>query len=223
MKKKKKILLFVAIIVLALSIVPFAISLYVVNSSTAFIRDFNADNLKSLEPECILVLGAGLKPDGTPSHMLQDRLEVGVALYQAGVASKLLLSGDHGQNQYDEVNAMKKYALDHNVPAEDIFLDHAGFSTYESMYRAQSIFEVKSAIVVTQKYHQYRALYLGQSFGMEVYGVCSDQRTYAGQDMRDVREVVARDKDFLKLIFKPEPTYMGNAIPISGNGLKSHD
>jgi len=223
MKKKKKILLFAAIIVLALSIVPFAISLYVVNSSTAFIRDFNADNLRALGPECILVLGAGLKPDGTPSHMLQDRLEVGVALYQAGVASKLLLSGDHGQNQYDEVNAMKKYALDHNVPAEDIFLDHAGFSTYESMYRAQSIFEVKSAIVVTQKYHQYRALYLGQSFGMEVYGVCSDQRTYAGQDMRDVREVVARDKDFLKLIFKPEPTYMGNAIPISGNGLKSHD
>ncbi len=176
-----------------------------------------------LNADCILVLGAGLKPDGTPNHMLQDRLDKGIELYREGVAPKLLLSGDNGQEEYDEVNAMKEYALNAGIPSKDIFMDHAGFSTYESMYRARDIFLVKKAIIITQKYHQYRALYTARGLGVEGYGVVAEPRIYAGQKYRDIREILARYKDFLKMTVKPEPTYLGETIPISGSGLASHD
>jgi vancomycin permeability regulator SanA len=155
--------------------------------------------------------------------MLRDRLDKGLALYFAGAAPKLLLSGDNGQEQYDEVNAMKQYVLDAGVPAEDIFLDHAGFSTYESMYRARDIFKAEQVIVITQKYHQYRAIYAARKLGVEAYGVSAVQKAYAGQSYREIREILARTKDFLKLVVQPEPTYLGEAIPISGSGLLSHD
>ena len=109
--------------------------------------------------DCIIVLGAGLKPDGTPNFMLKDRLDRALSLYQAGVSERLLMTGDHGKKSYDEVNAMKQYAVDAGVPANHVFMDHAGVSTYESMYRADAIFEVKKAVVVTQRYHIYRTLY----------------------------------------------------------------
>ena len=178
---------------------------------------------RELGADCILVLGAGLRPDGTPNLMLRDRVDKGIELYRAGAAPKLLLSGDNGQEQYDEVNAMKKYALDAGVPPEDIFLDHAGFSTYESMYRARDVFLVKKPIVITQKYHQYRALYTARGLGLEAYGVIAKPQAYAGQTQRELREVLARNKDFLQVIFKPRPTYLGEAVPISGSGLASHD
>lgn len=176
-----------------------------------------------LGADCILVLGAGLKPDGTPNYMLQDRLDKGIELYKDGIAPKLLLSGDNGQDRYDEVNAMKDYALKAGVPSEDIFMDHAGFSTYESMYRARDIFQVKKAIIITQKYHQYRSLYIARGLGIDAYGVTAKSKVYAGQKYRDIREILARDKDFLKMIIKPKPTYLGETIPISGSGLASHD
>ena len=103
--------------------------------------------------DCILVLGCGLRPDGEPTQMLKDRLDEAVALYKQGMAPKLLMSGDHGRVQYDEVNKMKEYAMAQGIPSEDIFMDHAGFSTYESAYRAKEIFQVQSMIVVTQQYH----------------------------------------------------------------------
>lgn len=234
-KHSRKIVLIVMVILVSFATLPFIINEYMIKNIDPFIiEEIGSDkkvdtlredstNLKELNAECILVLGGGLKPDGTPNHMLEDRLEVGLALYEAGVAPKLLLTGDHGQNEYDEVNSMKKYILDYGVPEEDIFLDHAGFSTYDSMYRANAIFEVSNVIVVTQKYHQYRTLYIAKKLGYKAYGVCSDQRTYFGQQMRDIREILARNKDFLKMIIKPEPTYLGESIPISGNGLKSWD
>lgn len=181
------------------------------------------EEIKSFSADCILVLGAGVKEDGTPNYMLEDRLSAALALYRAGAAPKLLLSGDHGRKQYDEVNAMKKYMIDAGVPEEDLFLDHAGFSTYETMYRAGAVFEVQKAIVVTQEYHQYRALYIGKELGLQVIGVASDQARYRGQTLRDLREIAARDKDFLKTILRPTPTYLGEVIPISGSGLASHD
>lgn len=170
------------------------------------------------DAECIVVLGCGVKSDGTPSDMLEDRLIRGIELYKAGAAAKLLMSGDHGSDEYDEVGAMKRYAIAAGVPSEDIFMDHAGFSTYESIYRAKEIFGVKKLIIVTQEYHLYRALYIAQALGMEAYGVASDYRTYAGQALRDVREMLARCKDFFISILRPEPTYMGDEIPINGNG-----
>lgn len=168
--------------------------------------------------DCILVLGCQVKPDGTPSHMLEDRLRRGVELYELGAAPKLLMSGDHGQYTYDEVSTMKQFAIDAGVPSDDVFKDHAGFSTYESIYRAKEIFSADKIIVVTQAYHLYRALYIAEQFEVEAYGVACDYRTYYGQTMRDIREILARVKDFAMTVFKPEPTYLGDVIPVSGDG-----
>lgn len=186
------------------------------------ISEEEMERLRSIEPECILVLGASVKADGTPSPMLRDRLEAAIALYHSGVAPKLLLSGDNGQIVYNEVETMKRYAVNAGVPEEDIFLDHAGFSTYESIYRAQYVFQVKRMIVVTQKYHLYRALYGCKQMGISALGVSAAQDTYSGQELREVREILARDKDCVKWIFRLEPTFLGEAIPISGSGTSSH-
>ena len=169
------------------------------------------------------MLGAGVRNDGSLSAMLEDRLRRGVELYQLGAAPKLLMTGDHGRENYDEVDAMKSYAVDQGIASADVFMDHAGFSTYESMYRAKEIFQAKKIIIVTQEYHLYRALYIAERLGLEVYGVSSDYRTYSGQTARDIREVLARVKDFGTSIFKPEPTYLGETIPIWGDGNLTND
>lgn len=175
------------------------------------------------DADCILVLGCLVRNNGVPSHMLEDRLTRGIALYQANAAPKLLMSGDHGRTDYDEVDAMKQFAVNSGIPSENIFMDHAGFSTYESIYRAKEIFGVKKLIIVTQEYHLYRALYIASQFGLDAYGVSSDYRTYSGQASRDLREILARVKDFATCIFKPEPTYLGETIPIFGNGNLTND
>lgn len=173
--------------------------------------------------DCILVLGCQVRDDGTPSPMLADRLDRGVELYELGVAPKLLVSGDHGRADYDEVDTMKQYSMDADVPSSDIFMDHAGFSTYESMYRAKAIFRAKKVVIVSQEYHLYRAIYIAQALGLDAYGVAADGEDYAGQWQRDVREVLARVKDFFTSIWQPEPTYLGQAIPISGDGDITND
>ena len=155
--------------------------------------------------------------------MLEDRLLQGISLYQEGVSHNIIMSGDHGRDNYDEVNVMKRFAIEKNVKSEDIFMDHAGFSTYDSMHRAKDVFEAKKIVIVTQKYHMYRAIYVAEQLGLEAYGVNSDPQTYSGQMLRDVREVLARDKDWFKCIIKPEPTYLGDTIPVSGNGDMTND
>lgn len=175
------------------------------------------------EADCIMVLGCGLRKDGEPTQMLKDRLDQGIALYQAGAAPKLLMSGDHGRVHYDEVNKMKEYAVERGVPSEDVFMDHAGFSTYESMYRARDIFQVEKMIVVTQEYHLYRAVYNAGHMGIETIGVPSKKVRYGGQKMRDLREVLARNKDIAACLLKPKPTYLGEAIPVSGDGNVTND
>lgn len=234
MIKKFRIMKYLFTLCAVLMVFALGINFYVVKSTEDLIVNKEGtdatiegtslnENVREFGADCILVLGAGLKPDGTPNFMLQERLDTALALYKSSAASKLLLSGDHGQMRYDEVNAMKKYAEDAGVPAEDIFLDHAGFSTYDSMYRAAEIFDADRVIVVTQKYHQNRALYIGKKLGMEVIGVSCDRRVYTGQFYREVREIIARDKDFFKVILRPEPTYLGDTIPISGSGLETRD
>lgn len=173
--------------------------------------------------DCILVLGCLVHSDGEPSDMLHDRLQRGVELYRAGAAPKLLMSGDHGREDYDEVAAMKQFAISEGIASEDIFMDHAGFSTYESIIRARDVFQAEKIIIVTQEYHLYRALYLAQKLGVEAYGVASDYRSYSGQGGREIREILARVKDFAFSYLEPEPTYGGEAIPISGNGDLTND
>jgi vancomycin permeability regulator SanA len=180
-----------------------------------------ASELKDVD--CIIVLGCGINPNGKPSDMLRDRLDFAIEIYKNGGAPKLLMSGDHGRVGYNEVGVMKQYAIDNGVPSEDIFMDHAGFSTYETMYRAKEIFKASKVIVVTQEYHLYRGMYNAKKLGMETYGVASDVYWYQNEFYRETREVAARCKDFIWCIFKPEPTYLGEAIPVSGNGNVTND
>ena len=166
--------------------------------------------------DCILVLGAGVYADGSPSPMLADRLDTAARLYERGVSYRIIVSGDHGREDYDEVGTMKKYLVAAGVPAEAVFMDHAGFSTYESMYRAKEVFLADSIIAVSQRYHLYRAVYDARHLGLEARGVCADSRRYFGQFYRDAREILARCKDFVYCIFKPLPTFLGEAVPIWG-------
>jgi len=168
--------------------------------------------------DCILILGAGVRDDGSPSHMLEDRLLTGIDLYENGLCRTLLMSGDHGREEYDEVNCMKDYAANAGVPTEDIFMDHAGFSTYESLYRARDVFGAEKIIIVTQEYHLYRALYVADALGLDAVGVSADLRTYYGQSLRETRELAARVKDWLYTIFQPLPTYLGTPIDLTGDG-----
>lgn len=172
--------------------------------------------------DCILILGAGVK-NGYPTNMLEDRLLTGIHLYEKGVSDKIIMSGDHGRDEYDEVNVMKQYAVARNIPSENIFMDHAGFSTYDSIYRARDIFTAERIIIVSQEYHLYRALYIADKLGVEAYGVPADLRNYYGQNYRDAREFAARIKDFFYTLFKPKPTYLGDTIPVSGNGNITND
>ena len=173
--------------------------------------------------DCILVLGCYVHDSGRPSDMLADRLRRGIELYQSGAAPKLLMSGDHGQKDYNEVKAMKLEAMEEGIPSEDIFMDHAGFSTYESIFRARDVFAADKIIIVTQEYHLYRALHVANALGVEAYGVSADYHTYVGQAYRELREILARNKDFATSILKPAPTYLGEMIPVSGDGNLTND
>ncbi|HKM28720.1 MAG TPA: ElyC/SanA/YdcF family protein [Anaerovoracaceae bacterium] len=182
----------------------------------------DAKKLNDFGADCILVLGAGLNSDGTPSPMLKDRLDAGIRLYKEGFAPKILLSGDNGSEGHNEIHSMLTYTLKQGIPPEVIFCDHAGFSTFDSMVRCQEIFKVKRVLVVTQTYHEYRALYIGDKEGLTVAGVSADQDVYRGQFLRDAREILARVKDFFKVLIGSDATLGGESIPISGSGLASH-
>lgn len=223
----KKVIRFMKrlIIILCLIVAVVLVSILVINmyvKASVKNRILSVEQASALDADCILVLGAGVI-NGKPSPMLADRLQQGIHLYKAGASKKLLMSGDHGQKDYDEVNTMKKYAMAYDIPSQDIFMDHAGFSTYESMYRARDIFQAEKIIIVTQEYHLYRALYVANSLGLDAYGVPSDLREYAGQEYREAREILARFKDFFYSILQPLPTYLGEAIPVSGNGDLTND
>lgn len=173
--------------------------------------------------DCILVLGCLVRSNGTPSDMLADRLEQGIGLYELGAAPKLLMSGDHGRKDYNEVETMKQYAVSAGISSSDVFMDHAGFSTYDSIYRAKEIFAADKVIIVSQEYHLYRALYLTEKLGLEAYGVAAEGDDYSGQTYRELREILARVKDFMTAIIKPEPTYLGDVIPVNGDGDLTND
>lgn len=218
---KRILLIGIALGVLGICAV-FGINRYMESSVSDFIFQ-REENVEIPKVDCIMVLGAGLQEDGKPSLVLRDRLERGVELYKQGVSDRLLMTGDHGRNEYDEVAAMKQYAVDAGVPAEHIFMDHAGFSTYESMYRARDVFEVQSLAIVTQPYHVYRAVYAAKELGMTAYGTPSKETIYRGSWMLEWREKLARTKDFVWLIVKPEPTYLGDKISIHGTGTATED
>ena len=218
---RKKMLKYGIIVIVVLIVLIFGINFYVrLSTKKQIIKESEYSKLSDID--CIIILGAGIWGD-KPSPMLEDRLLEGINLYQNNISDKIIVSGDHGRKEHDEVNIMKNYLIEKGIPSENIFMDHAGFSTYESIYRAKEIFQAKRMVIVTQKYHLYRALYIAKKLGIESYGVGSDPRQYVGATNREIREIFARDKDFIKCIFKPKPTYLGDTIPVSGNGDVTND
>lgn len=205
-----------ALVVLC-TVVVFAVDAHV--RSSAGPRIVSVDEAAALgDVDCVLVFGCGVHPDGRPSDMLADRVACGVALYENGTSPKLLMSGDHGRADYDEVNVMRNAAVQAGLPVDDVFMDHAGFSTYESMYRAKNVFGCSRVVIATQTYHLYRALYSAHTLGVDAIGVASDYRSYGKQIWYDVREIPARTKDFFKALFDVPSTYVGEPISLDQSG-----
>lgn len=207
----------VVLIALLLGIMLAVLNRYVIDRGSDWIIT-ETEALRLDEVDCILVLGAGVYANKYPSNMLEDRLLGGIRLYKLGISDRLLMSGDNGRVHYNEVKVMKDFAIKSGIPSEHIFQDHAGFSTYESMYRARDVFAAKKIVIVTQDYHMYRAIYIARALGLDAYGVVSNPRQYQGQQVRDFREILARAKDVFYCVFKPMPTFLGDVIPVNGNG-----
>ena len=219
--KIKKIAKYIIFIILIGIIIICILSLYVKLSTKKQILEL--DELKEIENvDCILILGAGVNK-GKPSPMLEERLIKGIELYKEGISPKIIMSGDHGKKDYNEVGVMKTYGIEEGIPSENIFMDHAGFSTYDSIYRAKEIFGAKKIIIVTQEYHLYRSLYIANALGLEAYGYSSSINKHEGQIKREIREILARNKDIIKSIIKPKSTYVGEPIPVNGNGDITND
>lgn len=217
MKYVKLIIKVVFIVIIILLLVILGINFYVKLSSKGDIVN-NPDEGK----DAILVLGAGLR-NGKPSPILKDRLDTAIKLYKDGVSKRIIVSGDHGKKYYDEVNVMKDYLIDNGIDSNNIFMDHAGFSTYDSIYRAKNIFQASDIVIVTQEYHLYRSLYLAKRLGLNAVGVSATLRDYSGSLKFELREILARDKDFVKVMFKPDADIMGDVIPVTGNGEVTFD
>jgi len=179
-------------------------------------------------PSSAVVLVLGARVHGTRlSPVLEDRVKAGITLMENQKGKKILLSGDHGRKSYDEVNTMRLYVLDNapEIQHEDIFMDHAGFSTWDSMYRARDVFEVKDLIIVTQEFHINRAVIMARSLGMDVVGYALNQDHYANNWRRSwyFREYFARVRAFFSIMFKVKPRFLGEVIPILGDGRESWD
>ncbi|MFA4886216.1 MAG: ElyC/SanA/YdcF family protein [Desulfotomaculaceae bacterium] len=173
--------------------------------------------------QAAIVLGAYVFTDGELCEMLADRIETAVELYKNDKVKKIIMSGDHGRKDYDEVNSMRIYAEKLGIPTADIFMDHAGFSTYDSMYRSKEIFQVDTAVIVTQAYHLPRAVYTARSLGLTAVGIEADKHIYAGAGYYSLRETPARIKAFLEVNSHAKPVFLGEVIPVSGDGRATHD
>ncbi len=217
MKKVVKNILVWSVIVVMIF---FAINFYIIKSTKDQIFAIQ-DNIS--EQQTALLLGARVYDDGRLSHIMEDRALTAVELYQDKKVDKILISGDHGTSQYDEVNAIKDYLINKNIAPEDIFTDHAGFDTYDSVYRARDIFEVDSMIIVTQDFHLPRAVYIANSLGVKSIGVIADRRDYRDKERNQIRESIARVKAFLNVVFKAEPKFLGDKILIIGDSSDSWD
>ena len=220
MKKaiKKTIRLFILAVV---AILLFMVSAY--NYTDKIGEELTVTVEETKEADCIIVLGAGIVGN-RPSISLANRLDKAIEVYNLGHTNKILVSGDHGESSYDEVNVMRNYLLEKGIPKDNIFMDHAGFSTYDSMYRARSVFKVSKAIVVTQALHLRRALYIGDKMGIEAMGVEAVNSTVASTTFQSIREYPARVKAFLQCeILHSKPKYLGEVIPITGSGVVTED
>ena len=193
-------------LILCIVLASLAINVYTVNSTKGDVHTISQIEASGIREDAILVLGASVYADGRPSDMLADRLETACDLYFSGVASRIIVSGDNRSSHYDESDAMKSYCMSAGVPANDITVDPAGIDTYASVYRAKNLYGAESLIIVTQAYHLYRAMMIANLLGCkDVEGVPADKGDYKNQWKYSIREVLARDKDFVQAVLKLEP------------------
>lgn len=202
--KMKKIFKYILIVLIVIILVPVIINFYVILSTKNRIVSGDSELLTDID--YIVILGAGIRR-GKPSPMLEDRLKTGISLYNNDISNKILITGDHMNDDYDEVTVMKNYLLEHGIPEEDIIADNYGISTYDSIYRVKNVYKSNKVVIVSQRYHLYRALFLSDNLDLESYGVEADLRYYYGQWYREIREILARNKDFIKGIIKPKAVY----------------
>ncbi len=216
---KKTIYYLIAIGLIFISVF-LSINFYITQSTKKHIYE-SAENVPS--SEVAIILGARVYQNGSMSDILKDRILTALELYDSGKVKKILASGDHGRKEYDEVNTIKDFLLKNNVKPEDLFMDHAGFDTYDSLYRAKAIFKVESALIITQAFHLPRAVYIGRRLGIDAYGYKADRQPYLFINRYRQREKLANIKAFFNLLFNSKPKYLGDAIPISGDGRLSWD
>jgi len=212
LRRAVKLLVLVALFLGVLSgIALFAVNHHMISSvKDRLLTSEQAAQLTDVD--CILVLGYRVDGEGNPSPMLRDRVLRGVELYRLGISEILFFTGDSRHESYDEAGAMASLAKENGVLDERIVTDPYGLSTYDSIVRAAELYGFERVVIVTQEYHLYRALYLAKEMGLDAYGVASDLNTYGGQEWRDLRELLARVKDYLYCIMTPEPT-MGFELP----------
>ena len=166
--------------------------------------------------EVALIPGAAIYKDGSLSAVFRDRVDMAIKLYEAKKVTKILVSGDNSTDSHNEVNPVRLYLLSKGIPDQDIFLDHAGFDTYSSMYRARDIFGVTSITITTQSFHLPRSVFIARRLGIQTYGVNADVTHIRFRNY--VREMLADEKAVLDLVFGRKPKYLGDKIPITGDG-----
>lgn len=244
MKKSRKIMLTILVIVVFIIASILSVSQHIktlendniigrYKEGTNTASDAIYKRATDFEAEAIIVPGAAILSDKTPSPVLKARLDVAVDLYNKNVARRILLTGDgdNSQDYYDEISSMLAYIKEQGIPDEDIFCDHKGYSTFESMVRAKQVFGINRAIVVSQTFHLPRAVYIGQKMDMKTRGIASDQvgpkeinRGFFRDENRELilREIMARNKDFFILKFKEKPNLTDEKIDINGDGTRTH-
>lgn len=166
-----------------------------------------------------LVLGASVKRNSIPSEVLRQRLEAANALYQSGRIQKLILSGDNTRPYYDEVNVMKKYMLKKGIPPKDIFLDHNGIRTFDSLYRARHKFGCQKLVIISQAFHLPRALFIASHLGIKAYGFSADSSVESKDKFLMLRENFARGLAILDIyVYKRNPPPVGDPVDLDQDG-----
>ena len=227
MKKKRTV--FVLLIPFAvIFLLYFGINLLVVLTSSGAVFSPEEKDQISFSPTALLVLGAGVRSNGTPSNMLEDRLLTALSLYEQGACRTIIVSGDHGSDDYNEVRVMKEYLVARGVPGDAVYMDHAGFSTYDSVWRAKHVFGADSLWIVTQSYHAPRAVMIARFVGLRSAAVTSpiqssDVQRYPRQGWYSFRETIARCKDFFFCVFDAKPRYTGEPISLDAGGDITND
>lgn len=208
----QKNIIFLDVMAIALLIAVILINLNVASISQPYIF---TDIEKLPNSQTVLVLGASVYRNQTLSDMLKDRTDTAIELYQAGKVKSFLVSGDNRQKNYNETAAIQKYLLEQGIPQDKIFLDYAGFDTYDSLYRARDVFQAQSVVIATQNFHLPRAVYIGRQLGLEVYGFPADKHTYRNVWLNIAREKLANVKAWVDLNINSQPQFLGQVTPIN--------